>query len=133
MMFWPRLPDFERAAFLSPVEMRQKFVRLGSSRVAVTYPQALDLWFDNPGETPENMRVAVAAPTHSSIPGSDRVKIEGVPPVDEMGETPPDIVTPRRVGFQSLALGLRRNDQRRPTTSRAVAGTLGASAAASGN
>src|SRR6476646_8636834 len=46
MMFWPRLLDFERAAFLSPVEMRQKFVRLGSSRVGVTYPQALDLWFD---------------------------------------------------------------------------------------
>ena len=30
---------------------------------------------------------------------------EGVPPVVEMGETPPDIFTPRRVGIQSLALG----------------------------
>jgi hypothetical protein len=26
--------------------MRQKSIPLGSSRVAVTYPQALDLWFD---------------------------------------------------------------------------------------
>ena len=46
MTFWPRLTGFERAAFLSPVEMRQKSISLGSSRVGVTYPQALDLWFD---------------------------------------------------------------------------------------
>ena len=31
---------------MSSVEMRQKSVRLGSSRVAVTYPAALDVWFD---------------------------------------------------------------------------------------
>jgi hypothetical protein len=31
--------------------------------------------------------------------------MEGVPPVVEMGETPPDIFTPRRVGIQSLAHG----------------------------
>jgi len=31
---------------LSLGEMRQKSVRLGSSHVAVTYPQTLDLWFD---------------------------------------------------------------------------------------
>ena len=30
--------------------------------------------------------------------------VEGVPPVVEMGETPPDIFTPRRVGIQSFAL-----------------------------
>ena len=31
---------------MSSVEMRQKSIRLGSSHVAVTYPRALDLWFD---------------------------------------------------------------------------------------
>jgi hypothetical protein len=38
---------------LSSVEIRQKSVRLGSSRVAVTYPRALDLWFDRLVEPPE--------------------------------------------------------------------------------
>ena len=43
---------------------------------------------------------------------------EGVPPGVEMGETPPDIFTPRRVGIQSLALGSPEERRRRPTTSR---------------
>lgn len=45
---------------------------------------ALDLWYDGPMDTPENMRVAAAAPTHSNIPASDRVKIEDLPGVDQM-------------------------------------------------
>jgi len=54
------------------------------SQGGTTDGAALDLWFDNPGDTPENMRVAVAAPTHSSISGSDRVKIEELPGVDQV-------------------------------------------------
>jgi DNA-binding transcriptional MerR regulator/predicted transcriptional regulator YdeE len=45
---------------------------------------ALDLWYDMPMDTPENMRVAVAAPTHSSLPANDRIKVEELPAVDQM-------------------------------------------------
>jgi effector-binding domain-containing protein len=55
-----------------------------SSHGGVPDGPALDLWLDSPGETPENMRVAVVAPTHSSIPGSDRIKIEELPGVDQV-------------------------------------------------
>lgn len=38
---------------MSSAEMRQKSIRLGSSYVAVTYPQTLDLWFDGLVEPPD--------------------------------------------------------------------------------
>jgi DNA-binding transcriptional MerR regulator len=44
----------------------------------------LDLWYDSPNDKPENMRVAVAVPTHSNIPTNDRVKVEELPGVDQM-------------------------------------------------
>jgi effector-binding domain-containing protein len=54
-----------------------------SSRGGTTDGPALDLWFDSPDNQPEGMRIAVAAPTQSSIPGSNRVKIEELPAVEQ--------------------------------------------------
>src|SRR6516162_7311318 len=49
-MSWPLLGSLRRAASLSSVEMRQNFVRLGSSAVSIAYPQALHPWFDGRAE-----------------------------------------------------------------------------------
>lgn len=45
---------------------------------------SLDLWYDDPEERPENMRVAVAFPTDSNLPSSDRIKVEELPGVEQM-------------------------------------------------
>jgi hypothetical protein len=48
--------------------MRQKFVRLGSSQVAVTYPPALDRWFDGlvePGDGKVGQRKSVRLSAHA--------------------------------------------------------------------
>ena len=44
----------------------------------------LDLWYDTPMDTPENMRVAAAVPTHSNLPTTNRIKVEELPAVDQM-------------------------------------------------
>jgi hypothetical protein len=53
-----------------------------------------------PAAIPDRPRVRVLRFDH---PG--RRQAEGVPPVLEIEETPPDILTPCRVGIQSVALG----------------------------
>lgn len=44
----------------------------------------LDLWYDLPGNLPDEMRVTVVVPTESELPPGDRVKIEVLPQVDQM-------------------------------------------------
>jgi DNA-binding transcriptional MerR regulator len=44
----------------------------------------LDLWYDLPGNLPDEMRVTVVVPTESELPPSDRVNIEVLPQVDQM-------------------------------------------------
>jgi DNA-binding transcriptional MerR regulator len=44
----------------------------------------IDLWYDLPGNLPEEMRVTVVIPTESDLPETDRVRIEELPAVDQM-------------------------------------------------
>ncbi|MDQ6695447.1 MAG: MerR family transcriptional regulator [Chloroflexota bacterium] len=43
-----------------------------------------DIWYDTPDQQPENMQVAVAIPTGSDLPESDRVSVEELPGVEQM-------------------------------------------------
>ena len=44
----------------------------------------MDLWYDLPGNLPDEMRVTVVIPTDSQVPDGDRVHIEVLPAVDRM-------------------------------------------------
>jgi DNA-binding transcriptional MerR regulator/effector-binding domain-containing protein len=44
----------------------------------------IDLWYDLPGNLPDEMRVTVVIPTDSDLPETDRVKVEVLPAVDQM-------------------------------------------------